>query len=376
MPHAFHPVVGGAEFLCRRVGEELASAGHEVVVATGNLANAEGFYLRGVSKVGPQNETIGGVRVVRLPVDRRVPPRNGRSYPLFRKGLAALIREFAPDVVMTMPHLFANVRVVLELETRYRFPLVLAPLLHEHDPAWPFEEVANAVGRAGAVVALTRHEGGRLVEAYKVDPQKVVVTRVGVDLPEKPGAHPRSPDVLILGRQTPSKGLPVLLAAMSIVWTVIPEARLLIAGPSVPGFDEPHRLLSDLPPERRSKVRNFGEVDEATKNRLLMEAACVAVPSPRESFGMVVLEAWARATPVVAIATPVLSETIHDGSDGLLTPSEPSGLAIAILALLGDPALAEAMGKAGRARVEHAYRWPDIAERFLTAYEIAIAGKR
>jgi glycosyltransferase involved in cell wall biosynthesis len=357
------------------VGEELVVAGHEVVVVTANLASGEGFYLRGVPKAGVQHETVGGVRVVRLPVDRRVPPRVGRSYPVFRKGLVAVINHFRPDVVMTLPHLFANVRVVLELEARLRFPLVLAPLLHEDDPAWPFDEVARAVRNAGAVVALTVHEGRRLVEAYKVDPRRVVVTGVGVDLPEQVGGYPRRSDVLFLGRQTRGKGLPLLLEAMSVVWNAMPDVRLLMVGPEVPGLNDMGQLVSAVPFEYRSRVESLGEVSDSVKSILLMESACVVVPSAREAFGLVILEAWAHGTPVVAVDSPVLSETVNSGSDGIIAPNNTSGLGEAMLAILGDPAKAEAMGKAGRTRVEGGFRWSEVAERFLSAYTVAIAGE-
>jgi glycosyltransferase involved in cell wall biosynthesis len=80
-----------------------------------------------------------------------------------------------------------------------------------------------------------------------------------------------------------------------------------------------------------------------------------------ESFGIVLLEAWALGKPVVARAdTPAFAELVSDGEDGLLVA--PEGLAGALRRLLEEKGLAERLGNAGRQKVSR-YDWDRIADR-------------
>ncbi|MGH9169193.1 MAG: glycosyltransferase, partial [Acidimicrobiia bacterium] len=228
IPHAYWPVIGGAERYCQRLSEELAARGHQVRVVTANVASPEAFYQLGIPPAGPPGEIHQGVEIVRIPFGgplyRLGPSRQGpgrmarallrRELGRFQRRLAGEIDAFRPEVVMTLPHLFANVRCVLDIHRRGSFPLVLVPLLHEADPYWPFEELAAAFRRADGVVAATPHEAERLQNAYGVPADRVFLGGAGVD--PRPDSRPseRRPRVLFLGRKAPSKGIDLLLAGM------------------------------------------------------------------------------------------------------------------------------------------------------------------
>lgn len=388
-PHAYWPVQGGAEHYCRRVSEALVAAGHEVRVAVADVASPEAFYQYGVPPTGhPRHEARGGVDIVRLPLRPRLwrvgtwlPPGAGRrlerwerprSWRRYRRALAAEVERFRPDVVMALPHLFPNVRALVELRRGGGPPLVLVPLLHEHDPAWPHEEMAAAAAVADAVVALTPHEARRLHEGYGVAAEAVFSCPGGVDLPVSlPPARPRPPQVLFLGRISPGKGIELLIEAMKQVWRARPDVRLVIAGSRTPHSTELEQLITALPHEERARVDWVIDIPEADKERLLAGSACLALPSRIESFGMVLLEAWAHATPVVALDTPVMRAVVDHGGDGLLAPpGDAAGLGAAVAALVGDPERAAAMGRRGRAKAEN-HTWDRVAACFASAYEHA-----
>jgi starch synthase len=116
--------------------------------------------------------------------------------------------------------------------------------------------------------------------------------------------------------------------------------------------------------------------------QLLSHATVFACPSIYEPLGIVNLEAMACEAAVVATATGGIVEVVQDGVTGLLVPFEqepgaieprdPAAFAQAIAervnALLADPARAEAMGKAGRARAVDAFDWSAIAEQTSAIY--------
>ena len=85
-------------------------------------------------------------------------------------------------MVMTMPHLVVNVGAVLSARKHVRFPLVMVPMLHEHDPNWDYNSMKRALVSADAVIAMTSFEVERLTSAYEVPRSNVFLASVGVDI--------------------------------------------------------------------------------------------------------------------------------------------------------------------------------------------------
>jgi len=94
----------------------------------------------------------------------------------------------------------------------------------------------------------------------------------------------------------------------------------------------------------------------------------VLVPSHSETYGLVALEAAASGVPVVAQGTGGLREAVLDGDTGLLIESrDPQVWAAALTEVLSDPALAERLSLAARARAE-SFDWPRSAASLVSAY--------
>jgi phosphatidylinositol alpha-mannosyltransferase len=115
-------------------------------------------------------------------------------------------------------------------------------------------------------------------------------------------------------------------------------------------------------------------VDDATKERVLREADVLAAPSlGGESFGMVLTEAFAAGTPVVASDIPGYRDVVRDGVDGVLVArGDATALAEALRDLALDPARRDRMAVSAAERAQR-FAWPRIAEEVLSAYEAAIA---
>ena len=162
--------------------------------------------------------------------------------------------------------------------------------------------------------------------------------------------------VLFLARLSPEKGGQELLRA----WAQIqPGSReLWIAGTG------PEEALLRKQAEGCKNVRFLGFLDAKAQKDAWAGSAFAVIPSiVPETFGMIVLEAWARQRPVVAYRIGALAETIEDGVNGLLMePGDTKGLARAIQRLTDQPEEARAMGLAGHAKLKGLYsrsRWLD-----------------
>jgi len=190
----------------------------------------------------------------------------------------------------------------------------------------------------------------------------------GVDLAAARPDHDAAGDelqLLFLGRAEARKGLPVLLRAYEALRGAGVPARLTVAGST---REEVEPLLLDV-----EGVTVAGRVTEEEKQRLLGRADLLCAPSlGGESFGMVLTEAFAAHTPVVASDIAGYREVVSDGIDGLLVPAaDPAALGEALRGLAIDPERRAAMAAGARTSSER-FAWPRVTEEVLGAYEDAL----
>ena len=257
----------------------------------------------------------------------------------------------------------------------YATELATAPLVgtfHSGSTKWLSNTVASRVLSARRLYAKLRvriavSEAARwTAERYYGGRYRVVPN--GVDLgaaqgePKPPGSEFR---VLFIGRADERKGLPVLLRAFQALRAAGVGARLTVAGPKREDV-EPY-LLED------EGVEFAGAVDGG-RWHLLEQADVLCAPSlGGESFGMVLTEAFAAATPVVCSDIAGYRDVARHEQEGVLVPpGRPVELAEALHGLALDPERRTRMAAAARARAE-AFAWRRVAEDVVDAYGEAMA---
>ncbi|GAA5102120.1 glycosyltransferase family 4 protein [Haloechinothrix salitolerans] len=229
-----------------------------------------------------------------------------------------------------------------------------------------FEKITARI----AVSALARrvqveHLGGDAVEIPN-----------GVNVPFYANAKPlpgyprRGGTVGFVGRFTePRKGMPVLLDALRPLLSEVPDLRLLVVGGG-----EPDELYEQAGPELAARIDLLGQVDDETKASALRSVDVYCAPNlGGESFGMILTEAMAAGTPVVASDLDSFRRVLADGKAGVLTPTgDAAALSATLRKLLGDADRLAALSAAGTERVA-VYDWRLVCEQVLRVYETAIA---
>lgn len=130
-----------------------------------------------------------------------------------------------------------------------------------------------------------------------------------------------------------------------------PPGRIVLAGPAMPNFE---RFWQTYP--HKDRVVRLGILTEDEKRDFYAGIDVFCLPSRTDSFGLVLLEAWANAIPVIVYRAGGPAELVRDGTDGFVVNCEPQALSEAFGKV--NPT----MGQAGRARVIRDFRWPEKLE--------------
>jgi glycosyltransferase involved in cell wall biosynthesis len=213
---------------------------------------------------------------------------------------------------------------------------------------WAHESLIPAVYRGVPFLAISESTRDDLVHRG-IPRERVDVVRCGLDhgaysvtVPPETRVQPL---VVFVGRLRKYKGAQILLRALPGVLRRVPEARLSVVG------DGPYRSRLEALAHSlgiADRVEFLGVRSQAEKVEILNRALVLVAPSPREGWGLTVIEANACGAPVVASRSPGLVESVRDGETGILVPhGDPEALAGAIARLLEDKPLRLRMAKAG-----------------------------
>jgi glycosyltransferase involved in cell wall biosynthesis len=320
-----HPDAGGAEQHLFEILRRAVRDGDRAVWLAERYAGAS------------VEDTIEGIRIHRAGTWYNAHLALGALYrKQFRRERFDLILEdinkvpfFSPlfasaPVLAVVPHLFG---VTAFLEAPAPVALVvwahesLIPIVYRHVPFLAISESTrdDLTHRGVARDRISVVRCGLHQEAYGV--------RVSP-------SDRREPIVVFLGRLRRYKGAQHAIRAFPRVLAAVPEARLHLVGdgPYRPALVRLARALG-----LGDRVEFLGTVSAEEKVRALNRAMVAVNPSPKEGWGLTVIEANACGTPVVASRSPGLIESVRDGETGLLVDhGDPVALADALARLLTD----------------------------------------
>jgi len=354
-----NPTAGGGTYYTHRVAKYLVKKGHKVTLLCANY--------RG----GQKRETVDGVDIIRV----------GNKYTVYIKAPLKFLKDFQNNFDLVIDEINA-----LPWLTPLYVKTPKITFIHQTTREALFEELNKAVAsliylfeKAGLLlyrklpfITVSPSVKDDLV-GIGISRKNISVVYPGIDLIKCKCDSARKsvfPMVLYLGRLKKYKGVQHLVRAMRYVTTKIPEAKLSIVGEG-DYRSELEELVKAL--NLQSVVSFHGYVSEEEKIRFLKKAWVLVVPSVKEGFGIVVIEAAACGTPAIGTNTMGLRDSIIHGKTGFLVPyGKPKILAEKIHEILSDGELGSRLSRNASEWGEK-FSWEETLKKFETIIRQEVA---
>ena len=341
---------------------ELQARGHTVKILAPCSSSSEGIGKVEIVPCGRPVPIPTAGSVARVSLSIWLQPRLKRMLRDERFDVVHIHEPFMPF----LPWVIADISPTTTVATFHAY--------NEHARRyWFWKPVFNRLarnldGRIAVSTAARDYVSRHYPGEYEIIPNGIDVERFSQPAPPLPELHDGKLNILFVGRLEKRKGLRYLLGAYSTLKWEFPDLRLVIVGPGTPDADS-WRIIGERGVQ---DLVMTGAVSDEDLPRYYQAADIFCSPATgRESFGIVLLEAMASSTPVVATDIGGYSTVVTHGKQGLLVePRSEAALVAALRTLVTDASLRRRMAAAGRESVAE-YSWEQVAGRVLDLYTSA-----
>jgi len=381
----YPPGPGGVERHVAEVARRLVARGETVSVYATDLYRE--FPWQRLDPSVPRTTDEGGIRVQRL----RAWSLPGELHYPFVRGLGRALERDAPDLVHAHTYGTNHAAVARRYAVRHRRPFILTAHYH---PIWSIHGgwfrhrlrgcydgvLAAPIVLDASTLIVQSHEEERLIRVNGFPLPRVALIPPGYTPlpPPPPGDRPFAgsmgidgPFVLFVGRLASNKGLTPLVRAFAGLRRHDPTATLVLVGEDGGERARLEREVGELGLNRAVRFAGFVP-DESLLAAAFREARLFVLPSEYEAFGLVLLEAMAQGTAVVASRVGGIPEFVEDGKAGRLVPPLDAGaLESALIALWDDEETRTRMGRYGAESVVPRYSWDRVVDALVDVYREA-----
>jgi glycosyltransferase involved in cell wall biosynthesis len=360
-----HPQAGGAEVILYETFRRIRRRGHDITFVTGAFPGCV------------RTASIDGLRTLRV---GRTPTFNFAAIGRYRE----LARSEPVDVVVEdinkIP--FFTPLFVPRIPTLGIVPHLFGTTVFR-EAAWPvamyvylYEQLIPVVYRRTRFSVLSESTADDLVRRG-IDRARIHVVRAGIDReahrPPPEGRARPGPVITYLGRLKRYKSIDLVVRALPAVLRRVPNAEYWIVG------EGDHREALRRTARRlgvEGSVKFLGHRGGAEKLAVLHDTRVLVYTSPKEGWGLSVIEAGAAGVPTVASDSPGLRESVQDGETGILVPhGDVNALAASLVTLLADDVLWSRLSRNARAFAER-FSWEESAEATLRLVERVASERR
>ena len=400
--HIFPPAIDGGSKVVYKLGRQFKARGHDTLYLSSNCSSTDDFvkskYLKSEKLTSDQLKL--SVYCFRRPlrlleiICTKFLFINPKSYfinfikvlqkgPIFKffPFLKATIKiiKFKPDLIVAGPLpttivLYANFfKFLSNVLTRQNSKVLINASFHPTDLDFQLKPLIKSLQRADYLWTLTEYESNYFINNFKINPNQIILAGNGVDakflikskkklIPEK-----LTSNILFIGSFSAHKRVDLLINSFSLLLKAksnLLPAKLIIAGQKTLYYPQIKKTFDSLPLKTRSKIKFIFDFPQNKLASLIDNCTFLVLPSIQESFGLVVIESWARGKPVIVSNIPSLSELVNKSNGGLIFQKDNLvDLQTKMEKLINSPILCHQYGQNGLKYVKTNYLWEKVSEK-------------
>lgn len=350
--HISPPVVDGGSRVIVKLGEYLTKMGHSILLVSSNAYSTDDFTHK-TSKHTPTGLPVYTIFHKPLKLISKVFPIISvfAKGPIFRltpfiKTLIQ-IKKFSPNLIIAgpLPTTVILYAYFIKLITR-NCKMIINASFHPTDPDFNNPLLSKVLKRADYLWTLTDFETNHFNNHQTLN----LGNGIDPDLLKKTNkSFPKNLTLLYIGALAQHKHIKDLISIHQQLLPKFPSLKLIIAGQKTLYYPYLRPLLS-----QKNIITIFNFKDKKLKE-LIDSATILVSPSVQESFGLTLIEAWARKTPVIAVDIPSSTELVTKSQGGLIGLHN-------LEKLLKDQTLCQKLGQNGYNYVKDHYLWSTIAK--------------
>ena len=398
LSHIFPPAIDGGSKVIYKLGQYFESQHHQTLYLSSNCSSTDDFvkskYLRS-EKLKSDQLKIPVYHHLRRPLKlfqiicTNLLFINPKSYfinliKIFQKGpifkfipfIKATIKiiKFKPDLIIAGPLpttivLYANFFKKISTIYNLRTKILINASFHPTDNDFQQIPLIKSLQKADFLWTLTQFESNYFIKNFNIDPKKIILAGNGVDsdfLKTKALTLQSSKvlNILFIGSLASHKRVDLLIKSFSTIYSLRSNISLTVAGQPTLFYPQIEKLINSLDSKTKSKIKFIFNFPQKDLFKLIDSCDVLVLPSIQESFGLVIIESWARQKPVICADIPALKELVSKSNGGLLfAVDNQDDLTKKIEFILDNPKKAEQMGKSGYEYVKNNYTWNKVGEK-------------
>jgi len=339
LSHIFPPAIDGGSSHLYSIGDCLIKNGHRVLYLSSDSQSSDDF-------ISPRIFKLIHPILSKGPIFKTSP---------FLKALF-VIRRFQPDYIIAGPFPTTISFYARFTQKITHAKLILVPCFHPTDSLFSHPSLIKTLHQADYIFALTDFEKKYLSKHFNINSQKIKIIPSGIPktlFKKTPTVFPQTPNILYIGSFSAHKGVNSLIKSIPI------NCTLTMAGQKTLFWPQIQKQIKALPTNKQQNIKIIFNFKNKQLAKIIDSCTCLVLPSSQESFGKVLLEAWARKKPVIVKNTPAPVELVNGSHGGLIFKNN---LKQSILKLANNPSLCRQLGRNGHHFVKKSYTWDKIGK--------------
>lgn len=376
--HIFPPAVDGGSRVINKIGEYFERNHHQTLYLSSDCSSTDDFVKSNYKK----SKAIAK-NYLKIPLYHRLyrPIKlinlflKNETLSVFKKGpifklipfikSVILITKFKPDLIIAGPLPTTIIFYANFFKKITKAKLLINASFHSSDKNFYQKPLIKALKKADYLWTLSQSESNLFINKFKIKASKIILAGNGVDekflIQKEKATRVKTNNILFIGSLAAHKGVDLLIKSFNDLKA---DSKLTIAGQKSLYFPKINKLIKSLNPKVKSKINLLFNFKQSDLAKIIDSSSFLVLASNQESFGLVLIEAWARKKAVICSDLPPLKELVNKTQGGLtFKVNNQKDLSKKIEYLLNNPKVASQLGQSGYNYVKNNYTWNKVGDQ-------------